>query len=117
MVSDEDFDKYIINSEPCEEYYIEEVKIENIHGKAWLFEKLDDILASDLYSEDTKRPLIDRLVSLFWLPTMPVIKDVYYLGNEKYLINDGCHRTYTAYIRGLKSVPCKISRKPKATLK
>ena len=39
---------------------------------------------------------------------VPEIDEVYDLGDGKYLIDDGCHRIYAAYLAGKQTVTCKI---------
>ncbi len=89
-----------------EKYLIKEIKINNLYGRAWLFQGLDNANKND------KRPNKERLEIL--LPrflrneNIPEIDEVYDLGGGKYLIDDGCHRIYSAYLAGKQTVTCKI---------
>lgn len=94
-----------------EKYLIKEIKINNLYGRAWLFQGLDNANKND------KRPNKERLEIL--LPrflrneNIPEIDEVYDLGGGKYLIDDGCHRIYSAYLAGKQTVTCKIRGKIK----
>lgn len=109
IVSEEQFQIYTKNIITFEQPIIKEVKIKNICGKAWLFQGLDAAAKIDNRPDKTK--LENLLKGIINNANIPVIDMVYDLGNGKYLINDGCHRTYASYLLGKQTVTCNITGK------
>lgn len=105
-IQNEQFQVLMNNKTRYKKYLIKEININNLYGRAWLFQGLDNANKND------KRPNKERLEIL--LPRLlrnekiPEIDEVYDLGDGKYLIDDGCHRIYSAYLAGKQTVTCKI---------
>lgn len=105
-ISDEQFQIFMNNKREFKQSITKELKIDSIYGKAWLFKGLD--AAAKIYNRPYKDDLESLLSAILKDEKIPEIDEVYDLGDGKYLIDDGCHRIYAAYLAGKQTVTCKI---------
>lgn len=105
-ISDEQFQIFMNNKREFKQSITKEIKIDNIYGRAWLFQGLAN--ANKIYKRPNKERLESLLPIILKNEKVPEIDEVYDLGDGKYLIDDGCHRIYASYLAGKQTVTCKI---------